>query len=194
MIPHPYFMMAHVKNLLSLFLAIVFVCTGILLLIQIGLPDRADFTGYTIKDIGYVAPELDHVAPPFVLSTTNFDPFDLNDLNDEAIIINFWATWCVPCRTEMPELQSLYERYEGNIHILGVNLGENPEPVAQWVNELNLTFDILLDPLQSVAQLYQIRGQPTTYILDSEHIIRYIHYGPVHMEELEANLESIFQR
>lgn len=158
---------------------------------QAGLPNRAEYTGSHIENIGYVAPEIDSIAPPFTLSTLEFDPLSVDDLDDTVVIINFWATWCVPCRAEMPELQDLYDAYDDKIRILGVNLGESPQSVAQWIEEFDLTFDILLDPLQSVAQLYQIRGQPSTYVLDKHHVIRAIYYGPVQMEQLEHDVTQL---
>jgi peroxiredoxin len=178
-------------SLLTLFSAILCIFVGVWLLVQTGLPNRADYSGNFIGDVGYVAPELNHVAPPFTLTTVNFEKLKTDDLNNPVIIINFWATWCVPCRAEMPELQSLYNTYENQIRILGVNLGETPKSVAQWIDEYDLTFDILLDPLQSVAQLYQIRGQPSTYVLDSNRVIRAIYYGQVRMEQLEQDVTRL---
>lgn len=183
--------MTRIHQLLSLFLATLFISLGVWLLIQSDLPNRADYTGSIVEDGAYVAPEINNIAPPFILSTTNFEPLVTSDLYGQVIIINFWATWCVPCRAEMPELQALYDQYEDEIRILGVNLGESPQSVAQWIDEFDLTYDILLDPLQSVAQQYQIRGQPSTYVLDTQHIIRAIYYGPVSMEQLEHDVARL---
>jgi peroxiredoxin len=186
--------MTRIHQLLSLFLATLFISLGVWLLTQSDLPNRADYTGNNIEDIGYVAPELNNIAPPFTLSTVNFEKLATSDLHGQVVIINFWATWCVPCRAEMPELQALYDQYEDDIRILGVNLGESPQSVAQWIDEFDLTYDILLDPVQSVAQHYQIRGQPSTYVLDTQHMIRAIYYGSVSMEQLENDIIRILNK
>ena len=183
--------MTRQRQFLTLCLAIVLITIGAWVLMQAGLPNRADYTGSHIENIGYVAPEINSIAPPFTLSTLQFDDLSIAELGDSVVIINFWATWCVPCQIEMPELQALYNDYDDKIRILGVNLGESPQSVAQWIEEFDLTFDILLDPLQSVAQLYQIRGQPSTYVLDTHHIIRAIYYGPVQMEQLEHDVAQL---
>lgn len=183
--------MKRLATLVSFVIAIVFIVLGFSLLVGSGIPQRADFTGNVVEDLGYVAPELNHTAPPFTLSTNDFEEVTLQDAVGKPIIINFWATWCVPCRTEMTELQSLYTQYENDIRILGINLGESPQAVAQWIDEFGLTYDILLDPLQTVAQLYQIRGQPSTYVLDANLIIHSVYYGPVSMEQLENEIATL---
>lgn len=183
--------MTRLQQFLTLSFAIIFISIGMGLFLQVGLPNRADYTGGFVEDVGYVAPEINHIAPPFTLSTIHFEKLIMDDLSESVIIINFWATWCVPCRAEMPELQDLYQIYGDKIRILGVNLGESPQSVAQWIDNYDLTFDILLDPLQSVAQLYQIRGQPSTYVLNQHHIIRSIYYGAVSMEQLEYDVNRL---
>lgn len=161
------------------------------LLIQAGLPERADYSGFFGANMAYPAAEIGSMAPPFTLLTPNLDSFALAQVQGSITILNFWATWCRPCRTEMQELQNLYRAHPARIRILGINSGESPELVAQWTEELGLTFDILLDPLQSVARLYQIRGQPTTYLLDSEHRIQNIYFGRVSLEQLREAIHAI---
>jgi len=180
-----------VRKIVYSILASLCLTTGVGLLLAVGLPQRETYTGFVIESIGYVAPEIDQVAPPFTLSNLSFEPRSLSDYQDNIIIINFWATWCVPCRIEMPELQDLYDRHQDKLAIIGVNLGESPQSVAQWVDEFQLTYDILLDPMQTVSQLYQIRGQPSTYVLDTTGKIRHIYYGPVSMEQLENNINAL---
>lgn len=150
------------------------------LLIQTGLPKRTDQTA-----------EAGSLAPPFSLLRPDLDSFALEQVRGQVTLINFWATWCAPCRVEMQVLQELYRSHAPRIRILAVNLGESPRRVTQWVEELGLSYDILLDPLQSVAQLYRIRGQPSTYLLDAEHRIQHIYFGPVSLARLAQDIERI---
>lgn len=150
------------------------------LLIQAGLPKRTDR-----------AAEVGSLAPPFSLLRPNLDSFALEQARGQVTLINFWATWCAPCRVEMQLLQELHRSHSPPIRILAVNLGESPRRVIQWVEELGLNYDILLDPLQSAAQLYRIRGQPSTYLLDAEHRIQHIYFGPVSLARLAQDIARI---
>ena len=137
--------------------------------------------------------EIGTIAPPFTLPKAALDSFTLEQTRGQIAIINFWATWCVPCRAEMQTLQDLYQSHP-QIRILGINLGESPQRVRQWVAELGLGYDILLDPRQSAARLYQIRGQPSTYLLDAEHRIQNIYFGPVSIDRLVRDIDRISAR
>lgn len=182
--------MRRLQQIILAALAVLSITIGIGLIMVAGLPERADYTGNLTADLGYVAPEISKIAPPFTLTDLAFETVTLHKLPDKPIIINFWATWCVPCRIEMAELQDLYDHYDGEIHILGINLGESPQAVAQWKTELALSYELLIDPLQTVSQLYQIRGQPSTYVLDTHKQIQNIYYGPVSMEQLESDINT----
>jgi len=159
------------------------------LLYHAGLPNRVDYTGRVVDGLGRVAPEINALAPPFELSTLNGENLNLLDLRGEVVVLNFWATWCPPCIVEMPALQALHD--ETGIRILGVNIGEQRSVVAQWIAANNITFDILLDPQGRVAQDYQLRGQPSTYVISRDGIITHIFYGPVSMRDLRHALDAL---
>jgi len=172
---------------LGLFIvAILALLAAFLILITTGLPNRAEFSGELVDGV-YVAPEIGAYAPEIKQMTLSGDIVDLSSLRGETVIINFWATWCVPCQTEMPELQALYENT--GLRILAVNIGENRASVEAWVKQFGLTFDILLDPNQAIYQTYQVRGQPSTYIVAANGIITDIFYGAVSAETLSSILE-----
>lgn len=183
--------MTTTKRALLLIVAVASLVTAAILLYTVGLPERAQFTGRIIPGELPVAPEINAVAPPFERLTLNGENLNTLDLRGHPIIINFWATWCEPCRVEMPELQQTYQRYaEHGLRLLAVNLGESPQSIHNWVDQFGLTFDILLDPAQEIAALYQLRGQPTTFIISPSGIITHIFYGPV--TNLEAVLAPFF--
>ncbi|MBI5669053.1 MAG: TlpA family protein disulfide reductase [Chloroflexi bacterium] len=160
---------------------------AIVLVASAGLPERAAFTGQIQPNGQVVAPEIGVVAPPFRAATPDGDTLDLLDLRGAPVIINFWATWCEPCRVEMPALQTIYDRYRARgLRLLAVNLGETPAAVRAWADEFGLTFDLLLDPRQQIAAQYALRGQPSTYVLSPTGVITHIFYGPVTEAALEA--------
>lgn len=151
-----------------------------------GLPERATYTGFVQAGEEY-APELNAIAPPFEAQTLTGDTLWLADLRGKVVLINFWATWCEPCKAEMPDLQGVYETYQSRgLRVLGVNLGEGKAEVARWVKQLGLTFDIVMDNRQQIASAYQIRGQPTSYLVAPDGVITQIYYGPTVRQSLET--------
>lgn len=181
------------KRILLLFGATASLALAVALLYSAGLPERAQFTGITTVGEISVAPEINALAPPFTLRAISGEEINLIDLRGAPVVINFWATWCVPCALEMPELQAVYEQYQARgLRILGVNLGESPEAIKAWQESLGLSFDLLLDPPQKIAALYYLRGQPSTYIVSPRGTITHIHYGPVSTSTLLGDLAGYF--
>jgi thiol-disulfide isomerase/thioredoxin/Cu/Ag efflux protein CusF len=107
-------------------------------------------------------------APDFTLPTLSGAPIRLSELRGKVVLLNFWATWCVPCRTEMPTLEALYHRYKDRgLEVLAVNVDMlSTAGVETFVKEVTVTFQIVLDPSWSVAQAYRVLGLPTTYLID----------------------------
>jgi peroxiredoxin len=128
-------------------------------------------------------------APDFQLQTLDGQRVRLSELRGQVVLINFWATWCAPCRLEMPAIQDRYER--GGFEVLAVDFDESPELVQAFVNELGLSFPVLLDPGADIQKLYQVRGYPTSFFIDTEGIIRIIQIGIMTEEELDANLQEL---
>jgi thiol-disulfide isomerase/thioredoxin len=155
-------------------------------LLAAGLPSRASYSGQILPDGQAVAPEISAFAPPFRALTLDGE-ISLTTLRGAPVVVNFWATWCVPCRVEMPELQAFHEAYPA-IPIVAVNLGESREQIVDWGTRLGLTFDLALDADGSIASLYRLRGQPSTYIVSPSGVITAIFYGPTTRQQLEAAL------
>ena len=170
--------------------AFAFLLAAIVIVIKTSLPERADYSGFLSEHSGFVAPEVGSSAPPFDLWTPSFEPISLESMSADVIILTFWATWCRPCREEMRELQALYEAHPASLRILAINLGETSDIVSDWVEDLGLSYDILLDPFQTVASRYQVRGGPTTYLLNADHKIMQLHFGPLNLEELARTIEG----
>ncbi|MCY4073254.1 MAG: TlpA disulfide reductase family protein [Chloroflexi bacterium] len=136
------------------------------------------------------APTIGAAAPSFTLRTHRLENFILRPAGG-ATVLNFWATWCQPCRAEMKELQSLFESKPESPRIIAVNLGETFTTVRKWVGDLGLTYTVLLDPQLTVASLYGVRGLPTTFLLDSQMMVKGIYFGPVSAAELLRSIDSL---
>lgn len=141
---------------------------------------------------------LNRPAPDFDLKTLDGGHIRLSDLAGKPVLINVWASWCVPCRTEMPRLQAAYEKYKNaGLTVLGLNLtSEDSLPDVQaFVSELQLTFPILLDETGRVSgEEYGVIGLPTSYFLDRSGIVRALQLGEMLPEEIEQNLQKILSR
>lgn len=167
--------------------AVIILITALALFIGWGLPQPDDFTDNFINGIP-IAPQLDAYAPDFDNPTLDGENFHLANLQGETIVINFWATWCVPCAVEMPELQALHE--DTGIRIIGINIGEDEAAIQTWVERFELTFDIVLDRTQQLAQTYQLRGYPSTYVINPDGIITHIFYGAVNQAALQRAIRT----
>ncbi|RMH20826.1 MAG: TlpA family protein disulfide reductase, partial [Gammaproteobacteria bacterium] len=108
-------------------------------------------------------------APDFSLPTlSGGSTLQLSDFRGRLVLLTFWATWCAPCREEMPDMQALWQRYkEQGFSLLAVNIEmDNQKQVKKFVNRYALTFPILLDPKATVRKRYEIEGLPTSYLID----------------------------
>ncbi len=134
------------------------------------------------------------LAPNFEATTYTGEPIALVDTRGRVTVVNFWATWCGPCRGEMPHLQAAYEELaDEGLEILAVNRGESPERIQTFRDEFNLTFPLLLDPGETItADQYQVTFLPTTYVLDREGVIVARHSGPLTAEQLGGYLQQAF--
>ncbi len=183
--------MSKLNRLLHWLAAFLSLGAAIVVLVLAGLPNRGDYSGLPGDDGLYQAPEIRSQAPSFSLPTASSRAFALENARGAITVINFWATWCQPCRREMRDLQTLYDSYPGKLRILAVNLGESLQAARDWVMQLGLTYDVLLDRQGLVAARYQVRGLPTTFVLDTDHIIRRVYYGAVSHEQLRADLNQL---
>lgn len=166
--------------------AILLFSAAAVLIVSAGLPDRAEYVRVGVIGGELVAPVVGALAPPFTLPNADGQTITLVDGESRATVINFWATWCVPCEVEMPALQALYERYEGRgLRVVGVNLGEPAAAVRAWEDRLALTFPLVLDADGRTAADYRLRGQPTTVIVAADGRIASIVYGPADLAALE---------
>ncbi|MGB2993900.1 MAG: redoxin domain-containing protein [Paenisporosarcina sp.] len=136
------------------------------------------------------------MAPDFTLTTLDGKKVQLSDLKGKKIIVNFWATWCPPCKAEMPHMQNYYEDFakDENVEILAVNLtnGDKVESVQNFVEDYGLTFPIPMDVEGKVGETYQAITIPTSYMIDTKGRIQNKIVGPMDenmMKDFVSNLD-----
>jgi peroxiredoxin len=152
-------------------LALAIAALGVVVLV---LPSGAGGAGPT-----EAAPEVGRRAPDFTLPDLGGTPVRLADFQGKrAVLINFWATWCPPCREEMPTLERVARELRETLQVLGVSIDTvAPATVRAFVRELGVSFPILLDPTLTVATRYRVRGLPTSFVVDREGIVRFREVG-----------------
>jgi thiol-disulfide isomerase/thioredoxin len=117
-------------------------------------------------------------APAFQLGSADGKSIDLAGLRGKVVMINFWASWCGPCRKEMPILEQLNKQYRSKgLALIGVNVEPDSKAAMNWLKETPVSFPILFDTDSKVSKLYQVAGMPNTVIVDRRGTVRYIHRG-----------------
>lgn len=171
------------------------IAVGIAIIYFFGFPDRNDNElppEPVPSETRQVAPQEDSIAPDFTLRNTEGESVQLSQLRGHPVLINFWATWCAPCRIEMPFFQDRYEKFQQEgFQILAVDFDEPEDEVAVFGEELGLTFDLLLDPGAEIQSLYRVLGYPTSFFVDREGVIQAQHIGVMTEDQLDNNLAQI---
>ncbi len=117
-------------------------------------------------------------APDFALKSSTGENLRLSEFRGDVVMINFWATWCGPCRQEMPLLDELYNRYQRvGFNLLGVNIDDDSRKAMQMIEELGVDFPVLFDSQKEVSKLYNVEAMPVTVLVDREGEVRYVHHG-----------------
>ena len=137
-------------------------------------------------------PSVGDTAYDFSLVDLDGNTHTLSDFRGQPVIINFWATWCAPCRIEMPELQAAFERYEDDgLVILALDNDESPDAVRSFFyDEMDLTFTPLLDDGADVSELYSVFNFPSTYFVNAEGEITAIHLGPMVESQIDSYMAN----
>ena len=143
-----------------------------------GAPGRPLSLGDAIRELDLIKPSREKVAEDFTLATPGGTSFRLSEHRGKAVLVNFWATWCPPCREEMPAMERLYQQYRDRLVLVAVSLDTDPKVVAPFVREQKLTFPIALDPQAEVANKYGVRALPSSFVVDRRGTMAALALGP----------------
>ncbi len=135
-------------------------------------------------------------APDFALKSETGENLRLSEFRGEVVMINFWASWCGPCRQEMPLLDELYTQYHPlGFTILGVNVEEDSSQAKQLLKEFPVNFPILFDNKSEVSQLYKVVAMPSTVLVDRDGNVRYLHQGykPGYEEAYQQQVRALIR-
>jgi peroxiredoxin len=158
----------------------------------VALPEALNTTGRGVSsDVG-------RAAPDFLLETPEGGELRLSDLRGKPVLVNFWASWCTPCRKEMPEIVRAYDAHKDEgLVVVAVDLQENDAQVRSFAEDFGVEFPIVIDRIGQVAEAWRIGGPiegiPSSYFLDADGIVRARVFGPMDAERLEAELGKILQ-
>lgn len=135
-------------------------------------------------------------APDFTLKSNSGKNIKLSELRGQVVMINFWASWCGPCRQEMPILNQLYQRYEPmGFTLLGVNVEEDSGAANKVLREIPVDFPVLYDNKNQVSETYQVRAMPSTILIDRDGKVRYLHkgYKPGYEEDYQKQVRELIR-
>ncbi|BCJ88295.1 TlpA family protein disulfide reductase [Effusibacillus dendaii] len=139
------------------------------------------------------APVVGFHAPDFTLTDFEGKKATLSELKGKPVFVNFWASWCPPCKAEMPDLVKMAKKYEGKVSFYGVNLTVNDEPenAKSFLQSFGVPYPNLMDTDGTVAKLYQVQGIPTSFLIDANGKIVYTAPGAMNEQQLDSLLQRV---
>ncbi len=147
--------------------------------------------GQLIAAEGAAYPAVGRMAPDFRLPTLDGGSFQLSDQRGKPVVLNFWATWCGPCRNELPAIQKAAEHLSDQVVFAAVDQGEEAATVQSYVDEMGLTFTIPMDDGGEVGYVYNVKGLPTTFFIDRNGVIQSLWMGEMNSVTLAENIAKI---
>ncbi len=132
-----------------------------------------------------------HPAPDFTLSALDGEPVSLSQFRGRPVILNFWATWCGPCRAEIPALEAAWRGAAGEAVVVGVNVQEDEITVGRFARELGMTYPVVLDTAGEIARIYRVQAFPTTYFIDARGVIAENYIGPMNAPLLLSRMRDL---
>ncbi len=141
---------------------------------------------------GAEPPDVGKPAADFRLPALDGKLASLSELRGQVVLVNFWATWCAPCRAEMPEIVRAYERYKSRgFTVLAVNVEEDAPEAAEFAQQYRLPFPVLLDKEGRLSRAWRLRGLPSSVFIDRSGTVAVVHLGPLTAEMIDQRLNSL---
>lgn len=186
-------MLATSRSQWNLLLAVVLLVGGLFIIATRVQPEAASASVLPRDAVADTpAPQANHPAPNFALSDLDGATVQLSALRGQVVLVNVWATWCPPCRAEMPMIQAAYDEYrERGFTVLAVNAREEPAVVAAYLQQSGLTFPALLDADGAVGALYQATLMPSSFFVGRDGVIRAVYRGPLSRGVIVGTVEQL---
>ncbi len=149
-----------------------------------------------VASLAWGAQTLSGPAPGFALQSRDGAQVSLAAQKGNVVMVNFWASWCVPCRQEMPHLQALYERYNSlGFELLAVNVESDLDDARKWLDDVEVTFPVLFDPKNEVSKAYKVVSMPSTVLIGRDGTMRFIHHGykPGYENEYQTQVRALLR-
>ena len=138
---------------------------------------------------GSPAPLVGRPAPDFALNDLDGNPVNLRDLRGKVVVLNFWATWCPPCRAEMPEIEAIHQQYKDKgVTVIGIDIRETVAEVRDFIEDGGLSWTFVIDRTGAVAAGYAVSAIPTSFFIDAAGIVRAIEVGAMTKGGMESRL------
>jgi len=139
------------------------------------------------------APIVGHLAPDFTLQTPIGETVTLSEFRGQPVVLNFWASWCGPCRVEMPFFERTQMKYNGQAAVIGVNQGETADIVQDFGIRQNISYPLLVDDDNTVNLDYNVHSLPTTIFIDPDGVVQEVIVGIVNQAVLEDRIEGMMR-
>lgn len=139
-------------------------------------------------------PEVGKIAPPFTLSLFDGQKTSLADLRGQVVVVNFWASWCIPCIDEAPELEGAWQKYKSaGVVFLGVDYVDTEPKALEFLKRFGISYPNGPDLASRISYDYRIKGVPETFVVDKTGVVRFVKIGPTTARELSAVIDTLLQ-
>ncbi|MCG3211753.1 MAG: Thiol-disulfide oxidoreductase ResA [Anaerolineae bacterium] len=174
----------------NFFVAVILILAGIVVLFWLGRQSVAEQSSR--QAAAPAMPQQGQPAPNFTLTSIEGQPVSLSDFSGQVVLVNTWATWCPPCKAEMPTLHTYYQQHkaEGFV-VLAVNSQEDAGTVSAFIQQNGFNFPVVLDSHAAMMNQYNVLGLPTSFIIGRDGLIKYVHTGEITKDQLDRVISPL---